>query len=179
MLTLLTAFVVLTAGDDSIVHLKNGKSIVCEVSERKGDAIEILVEGKKRRIPRAQIDRITDQEGNIRWIDALVTSTAHYEIHSNVPRERAKELGRKLEMLYAWFFQTYGKDWRLHDVKRLTVPARERDASTKSTWPASRRCDRRQWPSTRPATRRSVSAISRYPEGAPRKRCSTRRGTSS
>lgn len=119
--TLLAAVLVFTAGDDSIVHLKDGKSVTGQVTERKGDAIDLLVDGKKRRIPRSQIDRITDTEGNVRWVDALVTSTAHYEIQSNLPRERAKELGRKLEMLYAWFFQTYEKDWRLHDVKRLKV----------------------------------------------------------
>ena len=120
-LAIAATFLVPPPDDDSVVRLKDGKSIRCQVTQRKNDAIEVLAEGKKRRIPRAQLDCITDLEGHIRWQDRLVVSTAHYEIHANVPRERAQELGRKLELLYAWFFATFEKDWKLHHVKRLQV----------------------------------------------------------
>lgn len=107
--------------EDERVHLKDGKVLVGQVTDRKPTVIEIVVDGKKRKVARALIDRITDAAGNIHWVDAYEVSTRHYVIKTNVPKERAEVLGRRLELFYAWFQTTFAKDWSLHDNKRLRV----------------------------------------------------------
>lgn len=107
--------------EDERVHLKDGKVLVGQVTDRKPTVIEIVVDGKKRKVARALIDRITDAAGNIRWVDAYEVSTRHYVIKTNVAKERAETLGRRLELFYAWFEATFSKDWSFHDNKRLRV----------------------------------------------------------
>lgn len=117
---LLAILVTAGPGEDQI-HLKDGKVVAGTVTARLKDAVEIEVDGKKRRIQRGLIDRITDAAGHIRWVDAQTAKSAHYELVSNLPRPRAQELLRQLELFYAWFHGAFAKDWRLHDLERLRV----------------------------------------------------------
>lgn len=134
MSLLATAFslCMLLAPEDDRVYLKDGKVIACKVTDRAKDTIEIEVDGKKRRIQRALVDKIAGPDGHVRWIDATTTSSKHYKLTSNLPKERSQELLRQLELFYAWFFAYFAKDWRLHDQERLQVScARTREEYVK------------------------------------------------
>lgn len=103
------------------VHLKHGKRVEGKIAKRHRLYIEIVVDGKRRKISRKLIDRITDDKNHIRWEDAYTYETAHYRIQSNADRQRAEAMAKRLELFNAWFFKNFRKVWKLHKVKRMGV----------------------------------------------------------
>ncbi len=105
---------------DRIV-LKNGTTLAGRILERAKRYVLVEVGGRKRRVPRSKIARITDAEGHVRWADAIQFETKHYLVRTNVDEQRARALVGKLELFEGWFRREFARDWKLHEVRRMGV----------------------------------------------------------
>jgi len=119
-LACLAALALLVADEDKI-WLKDGKVVAGTIVDRKNAYVEITVDGRKQRVTREKIAKITDANDHVRWIDACETRTAHYTIQSNSEKASIDGLTRKVELFYAWFFANYNADLKLHAMKHLAI----------------------------------------------------------
>src|SRR5258708_22990867 len=89
------ATVAVLLADEDKIWFKDGKVVAGTIVDRKNAYVEITVDGKKQRITREKIAKITDANDHVRWIDACETKTAHYTILSNSEKASLDGLTRK------------------------------------------------------------------------------------